>query len=133
MCRRTFWDEAPTNKIRRRLTPEAAQCCKKGMIVTLIEKLRIIAKGFSCEKVTTAQARSAVPTLREAIDALEKYESMPEDEKIKWIKVDIDGQGEKWRLAFDHGEDWYFPMEDFEEDKEYLEKFKQVPCLKPTG
>jgi hypothetical protein len=44
----------------------------------LSKKLRLIGKGFALEKVTQAQAKSAVPTLNDAAAALEKAERVVE-------------------------------------------------------
>lgn len=33
-----------------------------------------------------------------------------------WIHCDIDGSGNRWRLAVDRGYEVYFPIEDFSEE-----------------
>jgi hypothetical protein len=40
---------------------------------------------------------------------------MSERKNLKWIKVDIDGCGEKWRLAVYREDGYlYFPQDDFD-------------------
>jgi hypothetical protein len=54
-----------------------------------------------------------------------------------WIKLDIDGKGKRWLLAFlrrgDDGREIVFPMEDFEDtwDAERFAKYAQRPILSP--
>jgi hypothetical protein len=43
------------------------------------EKLRIICRGFATERVNTAQARSAVGTLNDAADDIERLEALIAD------------------------------------------------------
>ena len=46
-----------------------------------------------------------------------------------WIRCDLDGEGRKWRLAVDRGNDVYFPGEDFAEEMtldEYREEFPGI-------
>jgi hypothetical protein len=56
--------------------------------------------------------------------------------KLKWIKVDIDGTGERWRLAvlrkteFSDSE-WYFPVEDFECLKCEMEDCDKIEVTEP--
>jgi len=41
----------------------------------------------------------------------------------KWIKTDIDGNGERWLLCFERDGELVFPIEEFEDDCEnYTEK-----------
>jgi hypothetical protein len=55
-----------------------------------------------------------------------------------WIKLDIDGHGKRWLLAFlrradGGGREIVFPMEDFEDswDAERFSKYAQRPILSP--
>lgn len=52
--------------------------------MTPSEKLRLIARGFEYEKVTNAQAKSAVPALLEAADALESLQK--DAARFRWIR-----------------------------------------------
>ena len=46
---------------------------------------------------------------------------------MKWIKVDIDGTGKRWRLAVlrEQGTMYYFPEEEFDDYVENYEDCKQ--------
>lgn len=58
---------------------------------------------------------------------------------MQWIYCDIDGCGEKWRLAIsrqgvyntESGVYWYFPVEDFEDFQDNYSECKRLPCLRP--
>ena len=65
---------------------------------------------------------------------------------LKWIYCDIDGSGEKWRLAvcreidkplnstdMELPEDdmWFFPEEDFVDYKESYENCRQIDVIRP--
>ena len=56
----------------------------RGDEMTPSEKLRLIARGFEYEKVTNAQAKSAVPALLEAADALESLQK--DAARFRWIR-----------------------------------------------
>lgn len=57
--------------------------------------------------------------------------------KVYWIKCDIDGRGEKWRLAVETEGDEYgtmytFPTDDFFEDyRETYEEHEKVLVKRP--
>jgi len=42
--------------------------------------------------------------------------------KPKWIKTDIDGDGERWLLCFERNGELVFPIEEFEDDCENYTK-----------
>ncbi|MBW1728970.1 MAG: hypothetical protein JRJ62_15690 [Deltaproteobacteria bacterium] len=49
----------------------------------------------------------------------------------KWIKVDIDGNGERWLLCFERDGQLIFPMEEFEDDCENYTKEISCPIYTP--
>jgi|GEM_PF-5671487 len=50
---------------------------------------------------------------------------------MKWIRVDIDGTGKRWRLAVERDDALYFPVEDFEDLAANYEDCEQAPVLMP--
>ena len=48
-----------------------------------------------------------------------------------WIWCDIDGQGKKWRLAVERGDNLYFPVEDFEEAQEVFADYPSLEIEEP--
>ena len=49
----------------------------------------------------------------------------------KWIKADIDGNGERWLLCFERDGELVFPIEEFEDDCENYTKKNSCPVYDP--
>lgn len=52
--------------------------------------------------------------------------------KLFWIKCDIDGQGQKWRFAYNRGEKLYFVEEDFEDSAEGYQNYPRISIENPN-
>jgi len=62
--------------------------------------------------------------------------------KIFWIKCDIDGRGEKWRIAIESWEDigeeeimdtYLFPMDEYEDCRENFEAHEKIEITMPSA
>lgn len=49
----------------------------------------------------------------------------------KWIKADIDGNGERWLLCFERNDELVFPIEEFEDNCENYAKKISYPIYDP--
>lgn len=51
--------------------------------------------------------------------------------QTRWIKTDIDGNGERWLLCFERDGELVFPTEEFEDDCENYTKEISYPAYNP--
>jgi hypothetical protein len=49
----------------------------------------------------------------------------------KWVKADIDGNGERWLLCFERDGELVFPLDEFEDDCENYTKELSYPAYDP--
>lgn len=50
-----------------------------------------------------------------------------------WVYCDLDGRGDKWRLAVPRGDMIYFPVEDFEGLADEFADDPKMVLASPTG